>query len=373
MRLARPTAVPLAIGLALVFVVVTAGAGVAAYKHDRSALHKLPSQTLIAGVDVSGLSRDAAIAKVRSVIDAKLDQPATLIVGDHEYSVTPRQLGVRDDAEAAVDTAFAKAHEGSWLSRSWHRVFGGEGKTTAEVTLSDPATRKLKRIVRMAAEDNAVAAVDASATVTSSGTLNFTSSKHGWALDKKAALHALQASLEDGRPHEVALRRTEPKVTEAAFNTAILVSTTSNKLYLYKNHQVAQTYSVATGMSSYPTPTGHFSVVLKRYMPTWVNPHPNDSWGASLPASIPPGPSNPLGLRALNLSAPGIRIHGTPSDYSIGHNASHGCIRMHNYDVVKLYPEVPTGTSVFITTIGTPSAPSSAPTDSSDVPDAEGG
>ena len=67
-----------------------------------------------------------------------------------------------------------------------------------------------------------------------------------------------------------------------------------------------------------------------------------------MPQTIPPGPANPLGLRALPLSAPGILIHGTPEDSSIGHWASHGCIRMHEADVLALYPLVPVGTKVIV-------------------------
>jgi L,D-transpeptidase ErfK/SrfK len=67
---------------------------------------------------------------------------------------------------------------------------------------------------------------------------------------------------------------------------------------------------------------------------------------------IPPGPGNPLGTRALYLNADGIRIHGTPSDSSIGSYASHGCIRMHISESEALYPLVPVGTPVFI--IGAP-------------------
>ena len=130
----------------------------------------------------------------------------------------------------------------------------------------------------------------------------------------------------------------------------LVVHIGENRLYVYKNHKLSTTFPVATGMSRYPTPTGRYSVTQKRFMPTWYNPH--DDWSKNEPETIPPGPSNPLGLRAMNLSAPGIRIHGTPSDYSIGYNASHGCIRMHNSDVLKLYPMVPTGTTVFLTQVG---------------------
>ncbi len=67
-----------------------------------------------------------------------------------------------------------------------------------------------------------------------------------------------------------------------------------------------------------------------------------------MPAYIPPGPTNPLGLRALYLNSPGIRIHGTYKTWTIGTAASHGCMRVANSQIVKLYPLVPVGTPVFI-------------------------
>ena len=65
-----------------------------------------------------------------------------------------------------------------------------------------------------------------------------------------------------------------------------------------------------------------------------------------MPPEIPPGPSNPLGLRALNWSAPAIRFHGTEATYSLGYNASHGCVRLSNGDVIQLYDLVDVGTPI---------------------------
>ena len=105
---------------------------------------------------------------------------------------------------------------------------------------------------------------------------------------------------------------------------------------------------MATGqLGIYPTPQGHFAIVAKRINPTWVNPA-KDTWGAGEPDFIPPGPDNPLGTRAMDLSAPGIRIHGTPADSSIGHYASHGCIRMHIWEAEDLFNRVEVGTPVII-------------------------
>jgi len=88
-------------------------------------------------------------------------------------------------------------------------------------------------------------------------------------------------------------------------------------------------------------------------MPTWVNPSP-DTWGKDLPASIPPGPNNPLGLRAINWDAPAIRFHGTQALYSLGYNASHGCVRMANEDVIELYDLIDVGTPIVSVAVAPP-------------------
>jgi hypothetical protein len=66
----------------------------------------------------------------------------------------------------------------------------------------------------------------------------------------------------------------------------------------------------------------------------------------------PGGLDNPLGARALYLTTNGIdygyRIHGTPEWNSIGRNASSGCIRMINQDVIDLYERVPDNTKVIV-------------------------
>jgi lipoprotein-anchoring transpeptidase ErfK/SrfK len=110
---------------------------------------------------------------------------------------------------------------------------------------------------------------------------------------------------------------------------------------------VEKQYRVATAAPGYTTPVGMWRVIDKKENPTWYNPA-LDSWGADLPPVIAPGPSNPLGTRALYLNSPGIRIHGTSNSASIGTYASHGCIRMLISDSEELYPLVPVGTRVII-------------------------
>lgn len=351
-RFTRPAATVVAAGL-IGLVGLPAGVGYAAYQHDRKVAGVLPRATLIGGVDVSGLTRAQAVAKVGQAIAGQLDRPAVLVVGSHRYTVTARALGVAADVPAAVDEAMAAAHDGSWLSRSWHRLRGDAAHPVVTVRVSGAVEAGLRRLVAKAASEAAVPAQDASVRLT--GTfLSFTKAAPGRALDQEAAVKALSASLTDGKPRRLEPRVVAPKVPDSAYDTVLLVHVNANRLYVYKHGAIARTFPVATGQPAYPTPLGRFTVTLKRFLPTWVNPHPDEGWGRFEPRSIPPGPGNPLGLRALNISAPNIRIHGTPSDRSIGYNASHGCIRMHNSDVVQLYPLVPKGTTVFITKVGPP-------------------
>ena len=127
----------------------------------------------------------------------------------------------------------------------------------------------------------------------------------------------------------------------------ILINRSTNRLTLFhSDNTVWRVFNVATGQSIYPTPAGHFSIVVKWVNPTWYPPT-QDAWAAGL-SPVPPGPGNPLGTRWMGLSAPGVGIHGTDEPDSIGSNASHGCIRMQVPDSEWLFSRVRVGTSVFI-------------------------
>jgi lipoprotein-anchoring transpeptidase ErfK/SrfK len=61
-----------------------------------------------------------------------------------------------------------------------------------------------------------------------------------------------------------------------------------------------------------------------------------------------PGPRNPVGLTWIALNKKGIGIHGTNDPASIGHAASHGCIRLANWDIVWLAAKIKPGDNVSI-------------------------
>ena len=67
--------------------------------------------------------------------------------------------------------------------------------------------------------------------------------------------------------------------------------------------------------------------------------------GTPLPAVVPAGPDNPMGLYALYIGRL-YAIHGTNANFGIGLRVSHGCVRLRNEDIKFLFEKVPVGTRV---------------------------
>lgn len=138
------------------------------------------------------------------------------------------------------------------------------------------------------------------------------------------------------------------KTTTSDLGKTIVVVLRERKVFLYKSAKLEKSYRCAIGQPRYPTPLGTWKIVRKVKNPSWHNN--GAAWAKRMPLYIGPGRNNPLGTRALYLNASGIRIHGIPASEngSIGHAASHGCIRLKNSDAVNLFPRVPVGTPVYI-------------------------
>ncbi|MFD2236420.1 L,D-transpeptidase [Aureimonas populi] len=127
----------------------------------------------------------------------------------------------------------------------------------------------------------------------------------------------------------------------------IVVMTGARQLFLVTGPQTALKYDIAVGKPSEQW-FGESWVSKKRVDPTWVPTPSMRRSNPRLPASIGPGPSNPLGQRALNLGWGTYRIHGTNSPNSIGSAASAGCFRMRNADVIDLFERVHVGAQVVV-------------------------
>lgn len=135
----------------------------------------------------------------------------------------------------------------------------------------------------------------------------------------------------------------------------IVINLASMRLFQFKGDgrsTTVSTYPVGVGTTERPSPTGPMYVRSKTVKPTWVVPvsisEDHRKKGDPLPPKVLPGPLNPLGEYALYLSKPSYLIHGTNKPYSIGLNATNGCIRLYPEDVKKLYGNVPVNTPVLI-------------------------
>jgi lipoprotein-anchoring transpeptidase ErfK/SrfK len=238
------------------------------------------------------------------------------------------------------------------LMRLWYRITGMNVGTSLRVKTSLHEERTASFIEKVAKQVHKPP-TDASFSLVS-GSIKIRPEEPGFALDEKAAAVAVTKALESpDAPINLVGKPVAPAVTSDKLKDILVVKVGENKLYHYRNEQLLKVYDVATGLPKYPTPIGTFKIVEKRFRPTWVNPAKGKGqWGEKLPAKIGPGPDNPLGTRAMNLSAKGIRIHGTNTVGSLGYNASHGCIRMRMSDVEELFESVQVGTPVMIVQSG---------------------
>jgi len=121
-------------------------------------------------------------------------------------------------------------------------------------------------------------------------------------------------------------------------NRVILVSLVDRKLAVIENGAVIATFEVAVGAKVSPSPTGEFTIVSRVTNPTYYHR------GTVIPA----GKDNPVGTRWVGLTLKGYGIHGTNAPGSIGHAASHGCIRLRNRDVERLFTMLRIGDRVQI-------------------------
>ena len=132
------------------------------------------------------------------------------------------------------------------------------------------------------------------------------------------------------------------------------------RLLLLENGNLRLAFPVATGMPGWETPTGSFAVFQKIDQPVWVHPVTGERVEEQ-------GPDNPLGSHWIAFQRDclgrdahdGDRwitikgstttgFHGTPHRWTVGRAISHGCVRLYNEDVRRLYGQVKLGTQVTV-------------------------
>lgn len=110
--------------------------------------------------------------------------------------------------------------------------------------------------------------------------------------------------------------------------------------------ELLATYPATVGSSAFPSPSGRMTVRALAPSPKYYFSPEGRNWGPDQNLTIAAGPNNPVGSTWIDLSEEGYGIHGTPDPSLIGKTASHGCVRLTNWDAEELGKAVEPGTVV---------------------------
>ena len=332
------------VGVAVLFVGV-------AFAWDRASSGKIAPGVDVAGVEVGGLNREEAIARLKRDYLGDLQRTVVVSDGSREWKLTPEQADVSVNVDQSVDAALDRSRRENFVVRAYRSISGSP--LGASVTPSVSYDRgAVSGYVERIARDVDVAPRDASLDF-GSGSPKPVAARDGTGLKAAKLRRQVRAALSTpGAPHELKAqtKKLSPKVTTAEladkYPTVIMVSRGSFELTLYKDLKPVKTYPIAVGQAGLETPAGLYTIQDKQVDPVWNVP--NSDWAGDLAGrSIPPGPDNPLKARWMGIAA-GAGIHGTSDIGSLGSAASHGCVRMAVPDVIDLYDRVEVGTPVYI-------------------------
>lgn len=337
-------------------IVVLFGCGCAAFAAvEESRSQYVPETTTLDGqTDVSGMTEAELRELIEHRVANEIATTLTLSVGDTNHQIRLSDIG-EIDIDATVAQAFAPYRENPAI-----RFFSTLSETlTGEVPQYDVCTVCIvnpsalsSTIEELAADDSGKAKNAGYAFDAGSNALVTTQAKQGFDMDVETTIAAIEEALsapDNGDPKRLIVQAegsvSEPESYESG--QAIFVDTRGCRVYLYEDGAVALNFPCTPGTSGYATPTGDFTLAYKDGAPSWYNPH--SEWASGMPETIGPGPSNPLGVRALAVSCGnGIYIHGTTSLGGLGSPGSHGCVRLSNDNIITLYNRVSEGIPIII-------------------------
>jgi lipoprotein-anchoring transpeptidase ErfK/SrfK len=329
------------------------GSGATAlYAYDLSRSDVIAKGVTVAGVDVGGLSAGAARDTLRRALASRLQRRVVVRFRNRRFVLSPQEARIRVDAGAMVRQALAKSREGFFVRRAVLALSGGKvrARLPARVRYSSYAVRALIHRIT-----HAINRTPRDAQVTpSSARVTVRPSRDGITVRAVRLRWAIARALFDPvgpRVVRVPTKTTKPRMTTERlarkYPFYITIDRGHFKLRLFRHLKLAKTYPIAVGQIGLETPAGLYHVQNKAINPAWHVPL--SAWAGSLAGAVIPGGTaeNPLKARWLGIYD-GAGIHGTDATYSLGHAASHGCIRMAIPDVIELYSIVPIGTPVYI-------------------------
>jgi len=334
------------LALAIAVLVLSLAAVPAASAQTPPPEERIRAGVTVSGVDVGNLTVAEAQARLGQTLGPVLAADVVVAAGGRTFAL---KLADIDFKFRAGRTALRALYAGQSAPPA------PDGSLPpASATPSVSYKRKpVWRFVRSVAAKVGVKARDARIRITPTKLIKRPGRK-GKAMAVKPVVTAIQQAVADPLlPREVGSKLTtvtpkiQTKELAKAYPSVITIDRSSFRLRLFKRLKFAKGYGVAVGMPAYPTPSGLFAIQTKQVNPTWTAP--NSPWAGEMAGQQVAGGAadNPLKARWMGVSG-AVGIHGTGQPWSIGTQASHGCIRMTVSDVIDLFGRVDVGTPVLI-------------------------
>jgi lipoprotein-anchoring transpeptidase ErfK/SrfK len=300
----------------------------------------------VAGIDVGNLTVAEATARLEQSLGPVLAQDVVVTAAGRRFRMKMAKIKFRFRAD---NTALRALYAGRAAPPAPDGTL-----PPASATPSVSFKRKpVWRFVRKTAKSLRVAPRNARVEITLTRMIRH-AARPGRALAVEPVVKAIQATVADpaaAREIPTTLQKVTPKIRtrelKKAYPTVITIDRDHFRLRLFKGLKFVKGYGVAVGQPAYPTPTGRFAVQSKQVNPVWTAP--NSPWAGEMAGQSVSGgaANNPLKARWIGVAG-SVGIHGTGEPWSIGTQASHGCIRMTVTDVIDLFGRVAIGTPVLI-------------------------
>ncbi len=160
-------------------------------------------------------------------------------------------------------------------------------------------------------------------------------------------LRALNPGIESASAgNEILVAATGPNPIEGIV-ARIEVDGAAASLRAYdKDGGLLASFPATVGSGDFPSPSGEMEVRALAPAPAYYFSPEGRDWGPDKKLTIAPGPNNPVGSTWIDLTKEGYGIHGTPDPQNIGKTASHGCVRLTNWDARELGKAIEAGTKV---------------------------
>jgi len=323
---------------------------VAAYAVDRANSDKISDGVRVGSVNVGGMPTDQARHRLRSRLAKPIERPVSVTFQGTKYTLSPERLELRADIDGMVDAALDASRSDGFPARVWRYATDGsvDREIAPQITYSaealDGFVADIAHEIDRPAQDATVAP--------SPSSLNTVPAQNGLTVLSGDLRSRLRSAIDSPRHRTLAapVKQVKPEVTTDELAQRYPVYLTIDRagfaLRLWKNLELAKTYTIAVGQAGLETPAGEYTIDDKQVNPSWYVP--DSAWAGDLAGQvIPPGPQDPLKARWMGFYS-GSGIHGTDDLASLGTAASHGCVRMSIPEVIELYDQVPLGTHIYI-------------------------